>query len=75
VVSPTKLAPSYFNIDVFSVGFFPEFFIRDDSRPPNILLQWANNTKEASFIHEISGSHGGEYELYTLLGWSTVESR
>jgi hypothetical protein len=29
-----KLAPPYFNIDLFLVGFFPEFFIRDDSRPP-----------------------------------------
>jgi hypothetical protein len=35
VANPPKLAPPYFNIDVFLVGFFPEFFIRDDCRPPN----------------------------------------
>jgi hypothetical protein len=37
VADPPKLAPSYFNIDVFLVGFFPEVFIRDDSRPPNSI--------------------------------------
>jgi hypothetical protein len=35
VANPPKLVPPYFNIDVFLVGFFPEFFIRVDSRPPN----------------------------------------
>jgi hypothetical protein len=35
VANPPKLVLPYFNIDVFLVGFFPEFFIRVDSRPPN----------------------------------------
>jgi hypothetical protein len=35
VANPPKLAPPYFNIDVFLVGFFPQLFITDDSRPPN----------------------------------------
>jgi hypothetical protein len=35
VANPPKLVPPYFTTDVFLVGFFPEFFIRDDSRPPN----------------------------------------
>jgi hypothetical protein len=35
VANPAKLASSYFNIDVFLVGFFPELFIRNNSRPPN----------------------------------------
>jgi hypothetical protein len=35
VANPPKHASPYFNVDVFLVGFFPESFIRDDSRPPN----------------------------------------
>jgi hypothetical protein len=35
VANPPELAPSYFNIDVFLVGFFPEFFISDYCRRPN----------------------------------------
>jgi hypothetical protein len=35
VASPPKLSLTCFNIDVFLVGFFPEFFIRDYSVPPN----------------------------------------
>jgi hypothetical protein len=35
VANPPQLALPYINVDVFFVGFFPEFFIRDDPRPPN----------------------------------------
>jgi hypothetical protein len=35
MANPPKLVLSYLIVDVFLVGFFPEFFIRYDSRPPN----------------------------------------
>jgi hypothetical protein len=35
VANPPKLALPHFNVNVFFVGFFREFFFRDDSRPPN----------------------------------------
>jgi hypothetical protein len=35
MANPPKFAPPYFNVDVFLVGFFAEFFVTDESRPPN----------------------------------------
>jgi hypothetical protein len=51
VANTPKFAPSYFNIDVFLVGFFPELFIRDDSRPPDSTdVSPINERKTASFF-------------------------
>jgi hypothetical protein len=79
VANPPKLAPLFFNIDVFLVGFYPEFFIRADTRlsnstdvsqaPVSERLQFSFNfiAEQEIQYYTLNSSFGTHAFVYTSL--------